>query len=141
MLQIRKNATRVLLASALLATLAPLAQAQTAATGKIPPMREQGTLQYSCGGIGLDESTAMRAAMKDYPLSLLFAAKDGEYLADIKVEIKGAKDSYRFLAGGPVCLLKLPEGSYTVQATTRSGLTQSQQVHVGKGGHSLDIRF
>lgn len=141
MLQTQKSAIRTLLASALLATLAPLAQAQPEATGKIPPLRTEGALQYACGGIGSDESTAMRAAMKDYPLSLLFAAKDGEYLADIQVEIKGAKDSYRFVAGGPVCLLKLPAGAYSVQATSKNGQTQSLQTHVGKEAHSLDFRF
>ena len=141
MLHAQKNVARALLASALLATLAPLAPAQAETVGKIPPLRAEGALQYACGGIGLDESTAMRAAMKDYPLSLLFAAKDGEYLADIQVEVKGAKDSYRFVAGGPVCLLKLPEGAYTVQATPKSGQTQSQQTHVGKQAHSLDFRF
>jgi hypothetical protein len=141
MLHAKKNAARALLASALLATLALPALAQPETAGKIPPMRSEGALQYSCGGIGLDESTAMRAAMKDYPLSLLFAAKDGEYLADIQVEVKGAKDSYRFVAGGPVCLLRLPAGAYSVQATAKSGQTQSQQTHVGKEGHSLDFRF
>ena len=40
---------------------------------------------YVCGGIGSDESTAMRAAMKDHPLSLLFARADGAYLADVAV--------------------------------------------------------
>lgn len=136
----KKHAARALLAAALLASLAPVAQAQAA--GKIPPLREQGALQYACGGIGLDESTAMRAAMKDYPLSLLLAAQDGEYMANIAVEIKGARDSYRFQASGPVCLLRLPEGAYTVQATAGSGPTQSRQVHVGKGGpQRLDLRF
>lgn len=140
MLHAPHNTARALLASALLAAAAPLALAQSEA-GRMPPLHEEGSLQYSCGGIGLDESTAMRAAMKDYPLSLLFAAREGEYLADITVEIRGAMDSYRFVAGGPVCLLRLPEGAYTVQATTRNGRTQSQQTHVGKGSHSLDFRF
>ena len=139
MFQVRKSAAPALLASALLTALASLAQHME--TAKIPPMREQGALQYSCGGIGLDESTAMRAVMSEYPLSLLFTDKDGEYLADIAVEIKGAKDSYRFQAGGPVCLLRLPEGAYTLQATTRDGQTQSLQVHVDKGQHLLELRF
>ncbi|MEX8193795.1 hypothetical protein [Comamonas guangdongensis] len=141
MLQARESAAPALLAAALWAMLASLAQAQPMEAAKIPPMREQGALQYSCGGIGLDESTAMRAAISDYPLSLLFTDKDGEYQADIAVEIKGAKDSYRFQAGGPVCLLRLPEGAYTLQATTLDGQTQSLQMHVDKGQHLLELRF
>lgn len=137
MLHAKKHAARALLAAALLVALALQAQAE----GRIPPLREQGALQYVCGGIGLDESTAMRAAMKDYPLSLLLAARDGEYMADIAVEIKGARDSYRFQASGPVYLLRLPEGAYTVQATAGGGQAQSRQVHVGGGPQRLDLRF
>ncbi|GGH59950.1 hypothetical protein GCM10010975_22140 [Comamonas phosphati] len=142
MFHAKRTAVDALLAGALLTALPALAQAQTGAVaGGVPPLHTQGALQYACGGIGLDESTAMRTAMKDYPLSLLFAAKDGEYLADITVEIKGAKDSYRFQAGGPVCLLKLPAGAYSVQATSGNGQTQSLQTQVGKEAHSLDFRF
>lgn len=111
------------------------------AADEAPAMREQGALQYRCGGIGKDESTAMRSAMKDYPLSLLFAAKDGEYLADLTVTIEGGKQTQTFTASGPVCLLKLPAGSYTVSATTKDGQNQKRQVRVGAKHQSLDLRF
>ena len=67
------------------------------AQGRIPDMQQAGALRYSCGGIGEDESTLMRAAMKDYPLSLLFAQKDGAYLANVAVEVSSGKDSSRFI--------------------------------------------
>ena len=52
----------VLAASALLALAwAPLSHAE----GQLPAAQRAGEVQYRCGGIGLDESTAMRAAMKD----------------------------------------------------------------------------
>ncbi|RZI90620.1 MAG: carboxypeptidase regulatory-like domain-containing protein, partial [Variovorax sp.] len=47
-----------------------------AAHAQMPPMRGEGAARYVCGGIGSDESTAIRAAMKDHPLSLLFARAD-----------------------------------------------------------------
>lgn len=114
---------------------------QAQAQGQLPPMHEKGAVQYSCGGIGKDESTAMRAAMKDYPLSLLFAAKDGDYLADISVDIQSAQGGTQFTANGPVCLVKLPAGAYKVTATTKDGQSQSKSVQTGKTGHSLDFRF
>ena len=133
---------RTTIATTLLAALTGLGCASAQAAGELPRMHEEGALQYSCGGIGVDESTAMRAAMKDYPLSLLFAAKDGDYLADISVVIKGGKEEMQFKADGPVCLLKLPSGQYSVQATAKNGKSQSQQVNVGaKGSHTLDFRF
>lgn len=104
------------------------------------PMQSAGAVQYRCGGIGLDESTAMRSAMPSYPLALLFAAADGEYLADVSVRLSGASTA-AFTASGPVCLLQLPHGKYTVTATTKDGREKSQTVDVGASSKSLDFRF
>lgn len=113
-----------------------------AADAPLPTLQTAGALQYACGGIGSDESTAMRSAMKDYPLSLLFARKDGEYLANLAVQIQGAQgEAMSFTAAGPVCLLKLPRGHYSVKATTQGGESQSKSVDVGRNGHTLDFRY
>lgn len=106
----------------------------------LPDAHSAGAVQYRCGGIGLDESTAMRSAMKDYPLALLFAAASGEYQADVKVELSGAQAA-AFTASGPVCLLQLPSGRYTVKATTKDGREKSQTVEIGRSHESLDFRF
>ena len=98
-----KTTARIL--PALLLTAAGSLGLQAQAQGQIPPMHEKGAVQYSCGGIGKDESTAMR------------------------------------VAGGPVCLIKLPAGSYKVTATTKDGQSHSQSVTTGKSAHSLDFRF
>ena len=102
-----------------------------------------GAIQWRCGGIGSDESTAMRAAMKVHPLSLLFARADGAYLADVQVEIRaetagGPAQSLR--ASGPVCLLTLPPGRYAVDASL-GGQRQSRGVDVGGEPRTLDFRF
>lgn len=104
------------------------------------PMQSAGAVQYRCGGIGLDESTAMRSAMPSYPLALLFAAAGGEYLADLSVRLSGASTA-EFTATGPVCLLQLPQGKYTVTATTKDGREKSQTVDVGASSKSIDFRF
>ncbi len=111
------------------------------AQGRMPDMQQAGALRYSCGGIGEDESTLMRAAMKDYPLSLLFAQKEGAYLANVAVEVSSAQDSSRFTANGPVCLIQLPAGSYKITATTREGRSQTRSAEIGKGPHQLDFRY
>lgn len=111
------------------------------AAGEMPALQDQGPLKYRCGGIGVDESTAMRAAMKDYPLSLLFAAKDGEYLADLSVTLEGGKAPQTFTANGPVCLLQLAPGSYTVRVTTKDGQSKSLPARVGAQNQTLDFRF
>ncbi len=50
------------------------------------PFKHQGAVQYVSGGIGIDESEAMKAAASDYPLALTFAAqRDGkaDYVAGV----------------------------------------------------------
>lgn len=118
------------------------ATALGAAHAQMPPMRGEGAARYVCGGIGSDESTAMRAAMKDHPLSLLFARADGAYLADVAVVIQGAggAPALSLRADGPVCLVDLPAGRYTVQATVE-GMTKKQEVTLGGGPRSADFRF
>lgn len=111
---------------------------------QLPQERSLGDLRYQCGGIGTDESTAMRAAMKDYPLSLLFARADGAYEANIEVRISssqgGSSQARSFVANGPVCLLQLPQGSYRVDVQG-AGQSHSRTVKVGGTPQSLDFRF
>jgi len=116
------------------------APAQPAPAAVMPAEKVAGP-SYRCGGIGSDESIAMRAEMKSHPLSLLFARADGAYLADVAVTIQGAgAPALSFNAKGPVCLVDLPPGKYRVQAAT-DGMTKSQDATVGSGGKTLDFRF
>ena len=111
------------------------------AQGAVPEMRSEGAVSYACGGIGSDESTAMRAAMKSHPLSLLFARADGAYMADVAVKLTGASGTTTHLrANGPVCLVNLPAGNYTVEAVS-AGATKQQSVTVGNAPKTLDFRF
>jgi hypothetical protein len=43
-------------------------------------------------------------------------------------------------ANGPVCLLDLPAGRYTVEAATE-GMTQKRDVTLGTAPQTVDIRF
>ncbi len=108
----------------------------------LPAMKSQGAASYVCGGIGSDESTAFRSAMKSHPLSLLFARPGGDYLANVQVDIKGSGgDSVLSMtAGGPVCLVDLPAGRYTIAATS-DGTTKNETVTVGQGSKTADFRF
>jgi hypothetical protein len=113
-----------------------------AAFAQMPPMQGEGAARHVCGGIGSDESTAMRAAMKSHPLSLLFARPDGGYLADVAVAITDGSgaSALKLRAGGPVCLIDLPAGNYTVEATS-DGVSKRQTVSLGGTPRTLDFRF
>lgn len=49
--------------------------AQAAAT-VLPPVHQCGTVEYLSGGIGLDESTAIKNVINQWPLTLDFAVKE-----------------------------------------------------------------
>ena len=128
----------------LLAALALSAGAMAAhAQAGMPAWKGEGAVRHVCGGIGSDESNAMRAAMKDHPLALLFARADGAYLADVQVEIKAADGAtaLSLRATGPVCLVDIPAGRYTIAATTQNGESKTQNVTVGGGSKTASFRF
>ena len=110
----------------------------------LPAMKGEGAARYACGGIGSDESTAMRAAMRQHPLSLLFTTRSGDYLADIDVTIKqaGGATALTLRADGPMCMIDLPPGRYTVQVAAAGHLVPPRQaVSVGKGTKALRFAF
>jgi hypothetical protein len=105
-------------------------------------MRGDGAMRWVRGGIGSDESTAMRGAMKSHPLALLFARKDGAYLADVDVRIQGTAGApaLTLRANGPVCLVEIPAGRYNIEATTE-GMTQKHEITLGGSPKTADFRF
>ncbi|SCX74390.1 carboxypeptidase-like regulatory domain-containing protein [Variovorax sp. EL159] len=121
--------------------LAAQAQAQSA----MPAWQGAGSVRYVCGGIGSDESTAMRAAMKDHPLALLFSRADGAYMANVAVAIKGGDANtaaaLALRANGPICLIDLPAGRYVIDVTAPGGESKSETVTVGSGSKTASFRF
>jgi hypothetical protein len=74
----------------------------------------------------------MKAAQKDYALSLLFVqTKRGEYLSDVKVSIKDKSGNtvLQTVADGPMLLAKLPPGTYRISAE-HDGKTLSKTVEI-----------
>ena len=110
----------------------------TTAQAALPAVKHQGSVQYVSGGIGLDESEALKAAAKDYPLALTFAAqRDGkaDYVANVAVSIQDAhgKQVLKAESEGPYMLVKLPAGSHKVSATF-NGKAQDREVTVQNSG-------
>ena len=126
-------------------TLVLVAAAATSlALAQVPPLQQQGVGKVACGGIGLDQSQPMRAAMSKYPLSILMSRPSGEYLANVNVTIthaKGGSEAMQFEADGPICLIELPKGRYVVTATSPNGTVRKNTVSVGSGHRGLDLRF
>jgi hypothetical protein len=102
----------------LLATLAaPAAQAQSPAAAV--QWRSMGPAQYVCGGVSDEGLRALHEQRDAADSELLFTSgSEGAYLAEVAVSIQGKPlmEALAFNASGPLCLLKLPRGSYKIVA-------------------------
>ena len=88
-------------------------------------------LPYISGGVGFDEREELLAKEKEYNLKVIVAEKSGDYLADVKVVIESGKKERVFdtTMEGPILLVKLPPGTYTIKATSgRETLTETVTV-------------
>jgi hypothetical protein len=113
-----------------------LAVAFQAVGATLPQARTERGITYISGGIGHDESAAMKAEASKYPLSMVFSAgKDNEYLADVRIAIKdqAGKEVLNAVSDGPIMLVKVPAGRYSI-AAERSGKTLRRTVHVNQKG-------
>lgn len=95
--------------------------------------KESGDVQYISGGVGVNGMKAMDEEEHAYNLKMLFAAEpDGHYLADIGVKITNDKGKtvLETTAEGPVLLIKIKHGHYTVTATRATGFKMTRKVEV-----------
>jgi hypothetical protein len=100
-----------------------------------PQWQSVGALQYVCGGVSDEAMNAIKTHRGDASSELLFTSgPEGAYLAEVAVTIQGGslKEPVAFNSSGPLCLLKLPQGSYTVQANYK-GVPLKQTIKVDGG--------
>ena len=122
--------------------IAPLAAAALAsAIAMAQPLDEQSAngVTYVTGGVGGDESAALRAAASRYALEVELVAKGtplGEHLSDAMVEVRDAagKTLVSTPTKGPFFLANLPPGRYTVVARSK-GASREARVDLAKGEH------
>jgi hypothetical protein len=118
-------------------------QIAMAATPALPPLQHSGNIGYLSGGIGSDQSAAIKSVMGKYPLTLEFAGKTtsgNEYLADVPVQIADAHGTtlLKTDSHGPFMLVTLPDGRYTVTAR-HDGKTQRRTVNIASTAHAHEV--
>lgn len=111
----------------------------SANSGVLPPLRHVGDISYRNGGIGVDESQALKAEAEKYPLTLVFAARIGKrhaYTSAVNVTIVKADGSSTLVVNseGPYLLVDLPVGNYRITAIS-NGRSKSQSVAILAGSH------
>jgi hypothetical protein len=117
-----------------LAVTGLLAAAPAMSKSALPPLQTQGGVAFLSGGIGSDESLAIRKVEPKFPLTLEFvqqAKPRPEYLADVAVTITDhhGHTVLNTLAEGPFLLARLAPGDYTVVAE-QSGLKKTQHLEI-----------
>jgi hypothetical protein len=112
--------------AAAIAVVAPVADAQSIVEGRTAQDR-----RFVAGGIGLDQSEPMKAAARDFPLSITVAAKSGAYLADSRIRIVDARGNMVLdtQLNAPYLLVDLSPGKYSVEATLR-GMKEQRNVEI-----------
>jgi hypothetical protein len=103
-----------------------------------------GTASYVSGGVGAEERDAMAARRGEFNLYVTFARRGGgEMLAGIALGITDRQRHPVLTADGvgPQVFVKLPPGTYWVNATF-DGQEQSRSVTVdGKGGREVTFHW
>lgn len=102
----------------------------------LQPQTTPGGIAWVSGGIGFDETHALKKIEGDYNLRLLFAVQGtGAYLADIVVIVQDRQGQplLEATAPGPRLLAQVPPGTYTVTATS-GGATETRRISVPRSG-------
>ena len=87
-------------------------------------------IKYACTGIAESKEDPRWAA---YPLKLIFAAADGDYASDVRVEIDNDAGNRVFEAYcefEPWLMVDLAPGKYKVTATAKNGQSKSVTLSV-----------
>lgn len=125
----------VLVAFAAALTAVPLSSAQQ--------VMSSGAVRFVSGGVGEDSAERIRALSKDFNLKLLFAQKDGHYLAEVAVTISDAQGGkvLETVSEGPWLLAKLAPGKYRVTASFGGKALTRETMIPASGQRELVFRW
>ena len=124
-----------------LSTTAPLAQVD-AATARSDPRQ----VDYLNGGVGQEQADLMRQMSDRFPVRLTFTQHNGtydtdEFIAGVRLRVTDAagRTVLDLADQGPIFLLRLPDGTYTVEAE-HEGDVKTRRFRIAGDRHQ-DIGF
>ena len=106
----------------------------------LPPLQHQGDISWRTGGIGEDESHAMKAELGKHDLAITFSGvvdNHPDYLAEVNLTLSG-KDGSPVLdlkSVGPFLVADLPPGKYSLSASCGAS-EKHQTVRIVAGKHT-----
>jgi hypothetical protein len=129
---------------ALILTCAALAQTAPASDPGAPPaprVHSAGGVEYINGGAGEEARAVIDAQRAEFALRLVFSVASGAYVVADHVDVRNAGAKVLGVDdAGPMLLVKVAPGDYTVDATY-GGKTQQRRVRVGREGTTVNLRW
>ena len=100
-----------------------------------------GGTEYLNGGAGDEERAAMLARQGEFPLKVVMSGAGGEFVVADKLSVSTPQGELLAIRdAGPVVMIKLPPGQYTLEATWQ-GRTERRSVRLAASAHTLEWRF
>ena len=132
-------------ATAFVCSAAALAQSSPSASDSgappAPQVRSSGGVEYLNGGAGEEARAAIDAQRGAFPLRLVFSVASGAYVVADHVDVSDAKGKVLAVDNaGPMLLVKVPPGTYTV-AASYGGKTERRTVRVGGDSATVNWRW
>ena len=109
----------------------------TPSFAQLPELQVRSSMSCMIGGVGSDESKALRAEAKKWPLNIEFSEhlenKD-VWISGVRLKIMDAKKNTIFeeSCNGPIFLAKLAPGTYDIAASYR-GIEKKRQIKIEDG--------
>ena len=121
-----------------LAFAATATAAHAQASNAVP---RTGKMGYLNGGFGEEQADLMRDMSSQFPVRFTFSRHNGtrdtdEFVADVHLRIvdSGGRTVLDLPQQGPILLLRLPEGTYSIEAE-RNGEVKTRKFDVVAGRH------
>jgi hypothetical protein len=129
---------------------------QQAVTPAMPPMQnqaqqqapstpalqtqQQGNITFVSGGASGDDRDALKQIESQFNLRLMFAARNGDYLANIAVTLSDARGNAVLdtIAEGPIFYAHVPPGRYRLTVSNQ-GQSQNRDLTISKGATRQDF--
>jgi len=93
--------------------------------------------QFVCGGAGAEERNQVKGDMKGTANAevLFVTTPRGGYLADVDFTLRNQKgdEVLQGRADGPLCMLRVPAGRYTVEASDEAGVKRKATLVASRG--------
>lgn len=121
----------------------PLALAQTTPESTDGPtvQHSPGGIDYVSGGAGTEDRATMAARQAEFPFKVVLSGTGGEYIVAEKLSVITSQGELLTVRdAGPLVMMKLAPGSYTLEATYQ-GKTERRSVRVTAPAQTVNWRF